>query len=364
MTQNANFFKLGLFVILSFVLFAGFLIAFGAGQFLKKELIAETCFDESVQGLDIGSEVKFQGMEIGKVKSITTPARIYQTESRFVLVRFSISDESYVGQVGKTSQERMEKAIAKGLRINLAFKGLTGAAYLETNYFPDETDALNIAWEPEHLYIPSRKSSMKRLESTLTGILENLSQININGITNDLETLVETLNQKLSAVHTDRISDQAEALLKELRQTNQGISDTLKSDHLKTILEDSQTALASLKAILQNAGPPLDSGLKDFQATLGNVKNLTRELDAKLSGQLTDMGTRIDTLLESINKTAKMLESLVWLNSDTVNQTIGNLEQTSENLKQLTHELIRYPGRLLLEKPPEKFTPGNQEETK
>ena len=57
MTRKANFFKLGLFVIIAFVLFAAFLIAFGAGEFMKKELIAETYFDESVQGLDIGSEV-------------------------------------------------------------------------------------------------------------------------------------------------------------------------------------------------------------------------------------------------------------------------------------------------------------------
>jgi len=50
MTQKANFFKLGLFVIIAFGLGAAFLIIFGAGQFFKKELLAETCFNESVQG--------------------------------------------------------------------------------------------------------------------------------------------------------------------------------------------------------------------------------------------------------------------------------------------------------------------------
>jgi hypothetical protein len=50
--------------------------------------------------------------------------------------------------------------VEKGLKVYLSFKGLTGAAYLETDYFPDTLSGLDITWEPEHLYIPSRKSSI------------------------------------------------------------------------------------------------------------------------------------------------------------------------------------------------------------
>ena len=52
------------------------LIAFGAGQFFKTETLAETYFNESVQGLNIGSEVKYKGVKIGAVKSITTPTKV------------------------------------------------------------------------------------------------------------------------------------------------------------------------------------------------------------------------------------------------------------------------------------------------
>ena len=67
MTQKTNYFKLGLFVILAFALTAAMLIALGAGQFLKTETLAETYFNESVQGLNIGSEVKYKGVIIGAV---------------------------------------------------------------------------------------------------------------------------------------------------------------------------------------------------------------------------------------------------------------------------------------------------------
>ena len=47
MTQEANYFKLGMFVIVSFLLCAGFLVALGAGTFMKKEVLVETCFNET-----------------------------------------------------------------------------------------------------------------------------------------------------------------------------------------------------------------------------------------------------------------------------------------------------------------------------
>ncbi|WP_022667012.1 MlaD family protein [Desulfospira joergensenii] len=364
MNQNANFFKLGLFVILSFILFAGFLIVFGAGKFLKKELMAETCFDESVQGLDIGSEVKYQGVKIGAVKTITTPARIYHVQSNYVLVTFSIFEECYVGQTGKTNEERIHAAISQGLKINLAFKGLTGAAYLETNYFPGDTEELDISWKPKNLYIPSRKSRIKRLESALNGILENLSQINVSGMTAQIETLLHTLNKKAEEIDTAEISAQMEGLLGELRQTSQKISQTLDSDKFNRIIENADHSFSNMNTILDQAKKPIDGALQDFRTAAGNAKSLTTGFEKSMSGKLETMGKDLDALMLSVNKTAKMLETMIWLNTDTINKTIDNFERTSENLKQLSIEIRQYPGRLLLEKPPKKIAPENLKESR
>ncbi len=360
MNRNANFFKLGLFVVVSFLLFAGFLMLFGAGEFFKKELMAETCFDESVQGLDMGSEVKYQGVKIGTVKSITTPARIYNTPSDYVLVTFSISQDCHVGQTGATSEERIKKAIAKGLTINLAFKGLTGAAYLETNYFPDGQTPLDISWTPDHLYIPSRKSNIKRLENALNGILDNLSQINLTGMILELESLLTTLNQKVNAVNAARISDQMESLLKDLKQTNYKLLDTLGSDEFNGMITGAGQAFSGLNTILNEAKGPIGHTLKDFRAAAGNAKAITQGLEQNLSPKLDHMEKQVNTLISSMSQTAKMLETMVWLNADSINETIENFEHTSENLKQLSIEIRQYPARLLLEKPPEQLLPQGE----
>jgi ABC-type transporter Mla subunit MlaD len=348
MTQQANFFKLGLFVIIAFGLGAAFLIAFGAGEFFKTETLGETCFDESVQGLDIGSEVKYKGVKIGTVQAITTPTKLYNIQSNYVLVTFSLSDDCYVGQTGKTSTLRIKKAIAEGLSIHLSFKGLTGAAYLETDYSGQRETPLDINWHPTNIYVPSSKSNIKRLGDALNEILDNLSVVKLSDITAELKSLLQTLNQKANALSMAQISIQTENLLKEIRQTNQILSTTLTSERFTRLIADAQGSFTGLKAIVNNAKQPIDNTLKDFEKTAGSTKNMATDLEASLAANL-------DTMLDSLNKTSKMMEHMIWLNSDTVQRAVENFEDTSENLKQLSIELKQYPG-LLFESPPEKNT--------
>jgi ABC-type transporter Mla subunit MlaD len=350
MTKQANFFKLGLFVIIAFGLGALFLIAFGAGKFLKKETLAETCFDESVQGLDIGSEVKYKGVKIGTVKSITTPTKHYNIPSNYVLVTFSLSDDCYVGQTGETTPLRIQKAIAEDLSIHLSFKGLTGAAYLETDYLGRRETPLDITWKPENLYIPSRKSSKKRLGDAFNNFLDNLSSANLGEMAKDVKTLLQTMNQKASALNMAQISNQTENLLKEVRQTNKTIAATLTSEEFTRLIADAQGSATALKSLVENAKKPINKTLKDFETTAGHTKKMAADLEASLS-------VNVETMLESLNRTSKMLENMIWLNTDTIQRAVENFEDTSENLKQLSSELKQYPGRLLFEKPPEKNSP-------
>ena len=358
MTQNADYFKLGLFVILSFCIAVGFLIVFGAGEFFKKEMLAETCFDESVQGLDVGSEVKYKGVRIGTVKTITTPARVYGTPSNYVLVVFSLDEDIFAGSGVTDPEQAVTDVIRNGLKVYLSFKGLTGAAYLETDYFPDTASGLEITWEPRHLYVPSRKSSIKRLGDAVNLILENLSQINILGMTANLEALLETLNTKTADFDLAGISGQTTAMLAEIRKTNQQLSDTIGSPGFRQMIQDAQGSFAGIRAMVDKAGEPVSRTLENLEHTAASARTLTSGLQSRTDKKLSQVSQQIDTLLQSLNSTVKMLETLVWLNTDAVNRTIDNFEHTSENLKQLSLEIRQYPGRLLLERPPKRLPEG------
>lgn len=355
MTRNANYFKLGLFILVSFTLGAVFLIIFGAGQIFKKELLAETCFNESVQGLNIGSEVKYKGIKIGTVKDITSAAKIYHKASDYVLVIISLEEDISLGQTGRSTEERIKKSIAQGLTVRLSFKGLTGAAYLETDYAPSDTPNLLIpSWDSKNTYIPSKRSSIKQYGDALNQILDNLTAINIKGITRDIERLLKTLDQKANDVDLATLSRQTSELISELQDTNKKIGSALESEQFKDLLADAQASFSDIRQIVETAKPPLKEAVGDFKIAARSTRNVTTRFEEKLSPRVDSLTENLDKLINSLAATSTMLENAVWLNSDKIKLIIDNLETTSENLKQTSRDIKLYPGRLLFQKQPDK----------
>ena len=355
MSQKANFFKLGLFVILALGLGAAFLIIFGAGQFFKKELLVETCFNESVQGLSVGSEVKYKGIQIGSVKSITSAAGTYKTKSDYVLVIIALQEDISLGQTGDSAEEKVKNAVDDGLVIRLSFKGLTGVGYLETDYAPKNPgDDLVISWTPDNIYIPSQRSSMKQFGDSMAQILDGFAAINVGKIAKDIETLLKTLDAKANDFDVNNISVLAASLLIELKETNQKISKAIETDKINSVLEDAKASFSDLRTIVETSREPLGSAITDFQKAAGSTKNMAETLETKLSPKIDSLSANLDKLVENLSTASGLVEHMVWLNSDRVKLIMENLETTSENLKQMSKDIKRYPGRLIFEKPPEK----------
>jgi len=80
MSLKANYFKLGLFVIGAIAAGIIVLIIIGSGRWLQKRITIETYFNESVQGLDIGSKLKYRGVAIGEVTRIGFTYNKYQQD--------------------------------------------------------------------------------------------------------------------------------------------------------------------------------------------------------------------------------------------------------------------------------------------
>ncbi len=325
MTQKANFFKLGLFMITAFTIGTVLLIVFGAGDLFKNELLAETCFNESVQGLSVGSEVKYKGIKIGTVKSIQSASQVYRTKSDYVLVMIALEENIFLGQTGETVQERVEKAVEDGLFTRLSFKGLTGVAYLETDYAPIQSaDLLEIPWTPNTIYIPSQKSNMKQLGDALNQILDNLNAINIQNITTNIELLLSTLNAKASDFDAKAISAMTATLIQTLQNTTEKLHTTLESEQVQALLTDAGVSFSELRAAIEASKDPFQSAIQDLQTS------------------------------------AQTLENLLWLNSGKIERMVDHLEASSENLRQMTLDLKQYPGRLLFEAPPQQTLPDKE----
>ena len=352
MNRNPDYFKLGLFVISALGLAAAFLIAFGAGEFLKKEFIVETYFDESVQGLDVGSEVKYKGIRIGTVKSISNPAEIYNVASNHVRVTFNIDDNTFVGQTGADSRERMIKAVEQGLEIQLSYKGITGGAYLEADYYPPKKSPLKIDWSPRHLYIPSRKSDFQEIGDAVSRVLDDFSKVDLDQTLTHVTELLADLHKKSRDLDLAAMGNNANALLKELRDTNARLSRALDSQEIKGLVTDTRETIQSVKHMVTQATPPLNQALTDLGAAARSTRNLTADLEQNLPGNVAAIAQQADAALVQMEATIRMIESLIQTNEGPIGQTLENFRRTSDNLKQLSRELKLYPGRILEGPPP------------
>src|SRR5580765_6901473 len=140
MSQKANYFKLGLFVIGAIAAGIIVLIIIGSGRWFQKRVTIETYFNESVQGLDIGSKLKYRGVSIGEVTRIGFTYNKYQLDrpisqrARYILVEAQIQPKLLGGRAGAgdlTDQVTANMEIERGLRMRLAPQGITGTSYLE-----------------------------------------------------------------------------------------------------------------------------------------------------------------------------------------------------------------------------------------
>src|SRR5262250_1734339 len=71
LTTATNHWKLGLFVVVALLTMVAATFWLGSRAFRRKSVAVVSYFDESVQGLDVGSPVKFRGVTVGTVSDIT-----------------------------------------------------------------------------------------------------------------------------------------------------------------------------------------------------------------------------------------------------------------------------------------------------
>src|ERR1017187_5541096 len=80
MSPKANFFKLGLFVIGATIVLILLLLILGSGRWFQSKVAIETYLNESVQGLEVGSKVKYRGVVVGEVTRIGFTYNRYQLD--------------------------------------------------------------------------------------------------------------------------------------------------------------------------------------------------------------------------------------------------------------------------------------------
>ena len=346
MSLKANYFKLGLFVIGAIAAGIIVLIIIGSGRWFQKRITIETYFNESVQGLDIGSKLKYRGVEVGQVTRIGFTYTKYQLDrpmaerARYVLVEAQLEPKALGGRAGAgdlTSSDSAGQEVERGLRVRLAPLGITGTSYLEVDYIDPPPPTLPIDWTPDYIYIPSTRSTVTALVNAASEIMERLHKLDIEGTLANLNKLMVTANARIEAVDAKGISDRASRALGKLETTLDNIDSKKLSNEAVALMAEVRTSNAELKKVLAN--PSFQKLPDETLAAVARVRTLVDDPNLAKS-------------VQNLSRTLARLDRILGGGEADLSTTLENLRQITDNLRDLTEDAKRYPANVLLGGPP------------
>ena len=345
MSAQVNYFKIGMFVIAAVLIGVVSIIVLGAGSLFQKTVMIETYFEESVQGLEDGSPLKFRGVGIGKIAEITLVGKEYPTNRRYVLIRANLLVDTLRVKPTPLTRADMKVEVEKGLRIRLSFQGLTGSAYLEMDYMdPKLHPPLDIDWKPVHCYIPSTSSTITRISVAVDRIMKNLESIDFKNTAENFNNSLKILSQTLDKINIGRVGHEAEMLLSELRQTNRRVALLLKNPKIESLLPDAAATMAAARRFAEDTRQPVSQLLNTFNDVSAGMAELAMKLDA-LSGDTTESVVRLKGIL-------RRLDDLITERQPDIETALENIRLISENLKEITDNAKKYPSQFLFGEPP------------
>jgi len=340
--EKASYFKIGLFIIIGTIIGALGVVALGVGTIFQKKVLVETYIDESVQGLDVGSSVKFRGVQVGKVETITLTSVEYATKRRYVLVRIGLTTKIFLADAGSPS---FLTEVEKGLRVRLASQGVTGAAYIEADYQdPARNPPLEIDWSPRYPYVPSSRSRITQLGDSVEKILRSVENIDVARLVDGLEKSLLTITKVAQGANFDKLGGQANAFLTEVRDTNRQLKDLIGSSEVRSAFKDGAAAAKTAREIIDSAEKPLKQLLADLPQATESVNKLIKRVDS-MSADLPETSAQLRQSLRRLNR-------LLASQQQEIHTTIENIRTISDNVKDLTEESKRYPSQAVFGAPP------------
>jgi phospholipid/cholesterol/gamma-HCH transport system substrate-binding protein len=292
-----NYPIVGLFVlILSAVLIAGVLWLASGGAFQKRYDLYLAIEDESVAGLNLNAPVKYNGVDVGKVRDIRLdPANPDRVNLLFAIERGTPIKEDTVA-VLKT-------------------QGLTGIAYVELSGGARDAPPLRATAGSGYPVIRTKPSLSARLENVLTSVLAKLDSTssNINAILSDD-------NRKAFSSALADIAAVAHTIAARKDTIDAGISN---GGHT---LEYSSRAAAQIGPVIDRIGRSADA-----------IEKMGNEVARTSAGA----GKTVNSIGADVKRfTAETLPEL--------ERMLGELSVLTTSLRRLSEQTERDPGAFLL----------------
>jgi ABC-type transporter Mla subunit MlaD len=324
--------SVGLMVLVGVGLLLAFVLFLTQSRLGGSDSVFETYIRESVQGLEVGSPVRYRGVAVGRVTSIALASAEYRrpegepfaSSFQLVVVRFAVS----LNRVGDVPTR--DDAVRLGLRARLSSQGITGVSYIELDFLESARGEplRTLPWQPLYPWIPAVPSTVAQVQSAAETIMRQLQDIDFAALFGTISSLATELRDQVKAAELAQVVNETTALLADLRHI-------ARDADIPGVLNEIRTTTASLRETVnspdvRNALASLAAATEDLRRTAARLPGTVSQLEAGVRGV---RGTNSD------------------LQADLA-PLLRDLRATTANLRETTEALRRSPSQTLLGAPP------------
>ena len=294
MARKTSKFMIGLFVNIGVSIGLIAIVWLGASKYFEKGGTYVTYFDESVQGLQKDSTVKYRGVDVGRVEKIRVAPDNALIE---VVMKINLK-----GELQRSHIAQLKPA------------GITGIVFIELDRKgPGEQDlSPKISFASEYPIIASKPSDIKQILSGVQGVLENLNKIDAKGISEGIVSTVANLNGVITKVDNALAEKRLDEIIIEVKNTlvkfqnfATNIEGEIQTLNLAKTGAHVESATAKIEKIV-NSGE-IEAVLKEAKETIGNLNQWVDRLDKRSLTITND----VKVISENLRKASESLDMLI-----------------------------------------------------
>ncbi len=303
METRANYIAVGAFVLIMVIGIFAVVLWIARVEFGRERAFYDIYFTGSVTGLAPGSEVRYNGIRVGRVEEI----RI---------------DPQNLQQVRVTIELDQTALIKTDAVASIEVQGLTGTAYIEISGGSQKAPVLEAQAGQRYPVIASRQSGLQRVFASAPEVLTRLGEL-----ADKLSAILDERNRAAIAETLDNVRRVTAVAAAHAGDLDQAMSETAASMHeLRRTLASANDTLVELRALLGDKG--------DARTALQGIDQASRKLDK--------LATDLDAMVQ---ENRPPLRDFSQRGLTQLSQLLGDARTLVGELTRLSDEIERDPTR-------------------
>jgi paraquat-inducible protein B len=329
---------IGAFIAAALVVTVGLVAFFGSASLFSRSARFVLFFDQSINGLNLGSAVKFRGVPVGAVERIMIRFEGQDPESSAIPVVIRVDQSRLEKDLGLPPEvferEVLTRAIDRGLAAQLNLESfITGQLFVELSYVGENANLFRVALEgdPEILQIPTITSSMDQITADAAKLVADARDVDLKRLNDNVNQALENLAEVLAGIDSEGISRAVVAAAGRVEQTFGS--------------EEFVSLMASLRETADQA-----------RATLASLDLA----DGPMAASVERNAVRLEAVLENFEALSASANTLVAPGSDLryeLENALRELGRAGRSLRELSDFIERNPRALLTGRPEEEVRP-------